>query len=127
VVHASSQPHVTASFNEDVYDSRKESREATDHLLRNHRQHHRWRAGCRLAGHARRGRRFGDRDRYVATSLEDNIYSRRGQLVDGNARFVERLVQMVREVGSSVATTGQARELIGSWPAAQPALATAKS
>jgi 3-keto-5-aminohexanoate cleavage enzyme len=50
---------------------------------------------------------------HVRTGMEDNIYFRRGQLVDGNSAFVERLVWIAREFGRPVATPDQARELLG--------------
>jgi 3-keto-5-aminohexanoate cleavage enzyme len=50
---------------------------------------------------------------HVRTGMEDNVYFRRGQLVDGNGQFVERVVQLAREVGRPVATPAQARELMG--------------
>jgi len=50
---------------------------------------------------------------HVRTGMEDNIYFRRGQLVDGNDQFVERVMLMAREVGRPVATPAQARELMG--------------
>jgi 3-keto-5-aminohexanoate cleavage enzyme len=50
---------------------------------------------------------------HVRTGIEDNIYFRRGQLVDGNGQFVERLVRMAQDLGRPVATPDQAREIIG--------------
>ena len=50
---------------------------------------------------------------HVRTGMEDNIYFRRGQLVDGNSDFVERLVRMAHEFGRPIATPAQAREIIG--------------
>ena len=50
---------------------------------------------------------------HVRTGLEDNIYFRRGELATSNAQLVERIVRMAQEVGRSVATPSQARELLG--------------
>ena len=50
---------------------------------------------------------------HVRTGMEDNIYFRRGQLVDGNSDFVERLVRIAHEFGRPIATPAQAREIMG--------------
>jgi len=61
---------------------------------------------------------------HVRTGIEDNIYYRRGQLVDGNAQFVERLVRMAQELGRPVATPDQAREIVGCRPPAARTIST---
>jgi 3-keto-5-aminohexanoate cleavage enzyme len=49
---------------------------------------------------------------HVRVGFEDNIYYRKGELADSNARFVERVVRIAREVGRSPATVEQAREIL---------------
>ncbi len=49
---------------------------------------------------------------HVRVGFEDNIYYRKGELADSNARFVERVVRIAREVGREPATTDQAREIL---------------
>lgn len=55
---------------------------------------------------------------HVRTGMEDNIYYRRGELVDGNGQFVERIAKLAHELGRPVATPAQAREILGCQPAA---------
>jgi 3-keto-5-aminohexanoate cleavage enzyme len=50
---------------------------------------------------------------HVRTGLEDNIYYRHGELATSNAQLVDRIVRMAREIGRPVATTDQARDLLG--------------
>jgi len=50
---------------------------------------------------------------HVRTGIEDNIYYRRRQLVDGNGQFVPRIASMANELGRPVATSAQAREMLG--------------
>jgi len=54
---------------------------------------------------------------HVRVGFEDNIYYRKGELADSNARFVERVVRIAREVGREPATVVQARRIL-SLPAA---------
>lgn len=49
---------------------------------------------------------------HVRVGFEDNIYYRKGELADSNARFVERVVRIAREVGREPATVGQARKIL---------------
>jgi len=55
---------------------------------------------------------------HVRVGFEDNIYYRRGELADSNARFVERIVRIAREVGRQPANIDQARSLLHLRPAA---------
>jgi 3-keto-5-aminohexanoate cleavage enzyme len=50
---------------------------------------------------------------HVRTSLEDNIYYHKGQLAGSNAQLVARLVRIAAEMGRPVATSSQAREMLG--------------
>jgi uncharacterized protein (DUF849 family) len=49
----------------------------------------------------------------VRVGLEDNLYLSRGRLADGNACLVERAVNIIENLGSSVATAAEARQLLG--------------
>jgi 3-keto-5-aminohexanoate cleavage enzyme len=49
---------------------------------------------------------------HVRVGFEDNIYYRKGELADSNARFVERVVRIAREVGREPATVPQARQIL---------------
>jgi len=49
---------------------------------------------------------------HVRVGLEDNIYYSAGELAD-NAQLVERTVRIAEELGRPVATTTQAREILG--------------
>lgn len=49
---------------------------------------------------------------HVRVGFEDNIYYRKGQLADSNARFVERVVRIAREVGREPATVDCARRIL---------------
>jgi 3-keto-5-aminohexanoate cleavage enzyme len=49
---------------------------------------------------------------HVRVGFEDNIYYRKGELANSNARFVERVVRIAREVGREPATVQQAREIL---------------
>ena len=55
-------------------------------------------------------------DGHVRVGLEDNIYYRKGELARSNAQFVERVARLAAEVGRPVATTAQAREILGLRP-----------
>ena len=46
---------------------------------------------------------------HVRVGFEDNIYYRKGELADSNARFVERVVRIAREVGREPASIAEAR------------------
>jgi uncharacterized protein (DUF849 family) len=54
----------------------------------------------KLGGHCRVG-------------LEDNLYISRGKLASGNAELVEHAVGIVQSLGEDIATTDQAREILG--------------
>jgi uncharacterized protein (DUF849 family) len=58
---------------------------------------------CVLGGHVRVG-------------LEDNLYMSRGVLAPSNAALVERAVRIVELIGKSVATTADARQILGLPP-----------
>jgi 3-keto-5-aminohexanoate cleavage enzyme len=49
---------------------------------------------------------------HVRVGFEDNIYYRKGELADSNARFVERVVRIAREVGREPASIDQARAIL---------------
>ena len=49
----------------------------------------------------------------VRTGMEDTIYYDKGELVDGNARLVERMVRIAREIGREPATIDEAKEILG--------------
>jgi 3-keto-5-aminohexanoate cleavage enzyme len=49
---------------------------------------------------------------HVRVGFEDNIYYRKGELADSNARFVERVARIAREVGREPATVEQARRIL---------------
>jgi 3-keto-5-aminohexanoate cleavage enzyme len=50
---------------------------------------------------------------HVRAGLEDNPYYRPGELAESNARLIERLVRLAREIGRDIATPAEARQLIG--------------
>lgn len=50
---------------------------------------------------------------HVRVGLEDNIYLSRGVLAPGNAALVERAARIVQDLGGSVATAGEARDMLG--------------
>jgi 3-keto-5-aminohexanoate cleavage enzyme len=50
---------------------------------------------------------------HLRVGFEDNIRSyRKGEPADSNARFVERVVRIVREVGREPAPVAEARRLL---------------
>jgi 3-keto-5-aminohexanoate cleavage enzyme len=49
---------------------------------------------------------------HVRVGFEDNVYYRKGELADSNARFVERVVRIAREVGREPADVAQARRIL---------------
>jgi 3-keto-5-aminohexanoate cleavage enzyme len=53
-----------------------------------------------MGGHARAG-------------FEDNPFYRPGELAQSNAQLIERLVRLAREIGRSIATPAEAREMLG--------------
>jgi 3-keto-5-aminohexanoate cleavage enzyme len=50
---------------------------------------------------------------HVRVGFEDNIYLKKGELADSNARFVERVVRIAREVGREPASVPEARSILG--------------
>jgi uncharacterized protein (DUF849 family) len=50
---------------------------------------------------------------HVRVGLEDAVYLSRGQLAPSNAAMVEKARRMVEDLGAQVATTREAREIIG--------------
>jgi len=50
---------------------------------------------------------------HVRVGLEDNVYYERGGLAESNARLVERVVRLADELGWPVASTAEAREILG--------------
>jgi len=50
---------------------------------------------------------------HVRVGLEDNLYTSRGVLATGNAVLVERAVAIVEDLGEQVATSDDAREILG--------------
>ncbi|WP_254278898.1 3-keto-5-aminohexanoate cleavage protein [Haloarcula marina] len=50
---------------------------------------------------------------HVRVGLEDNVYYHRGELAESNAQLVERVVRVADELGRPVATTDEAREVLG--------------
>lgn len=49
---------------------------------------------------------------HVRVGFEDNIYYRRGELADSNARFVERVARIAREIGREPASVDVARQIL---------------
>jgi 3-keto-5-aminohexanoate cleavage enzyme len=52
---------------------------------------------------------------HVRTGLEDNIYYHRGELAS-NAQLVARLARICEEIGRPIATSAEAREILGLPP-----------
>jgi len=50
---------------------------------------------------------------HVRVGLEDNVYYERGELAESNARLVERVVRVADELGRPVASTAEARTVLG--------------
>lgn len=49
----------------------------------------------------------------VRVGLEDNVYYNAGQLAESNAQFVERVKRIAGELGRTLATPDEAREILG--------------
>ena len=49
---------------------------------------------------------------HVRVGLEDNLYLSRGELAPGNAPLVERALNIISNMGFSVATPSEAREIL---------------
>lgn len=50
---------------------------------------------------------------HVRVGFEDNIYLKKGELADSNARFVEKAVRIAAEMGRTPASPDEAREILG--------------
>lgn len=50
---------------------------------------------------------------HVRVGFEDNIYLKKGELADSNARFVEKAVRIAAELGRTPASPDEAREILG--------------
>lgn len=50
---------------------------------------------------------------HVRVGLEDNLYLGRGKLAPSNAALVEKAARIVEELGDTVATPNEAREILG--------------
>jgi uncharacterized protein (DUF849 family) len=50
---------------------------------------------------------------HVRVGLEDNLYLERGKLAPGNAALVEKAGRIIEQLGDSVATPAEAREILG--------------
>jgi 3-keto-5-aminohexanoate cleavage enzyme len=50
---------------------------------------------------------------HVRVGFEDNIHYRRGELATSNAQLVERIVRIARELEREVASSTEAREILG--------------
>lgn len=50
---------------------------------------------------------------HVRVGLEDNLYYRRGEKLQGNGEAVERVVRVASELNREVATPGEARQILG--------------
>ncbi len=55
---------------------------------------------------------------HVRVGFEDNLYLRKGELADSNARFVERTVKLAGMLQREVAGCGEARRILGLPPRA---------
>jgi 3-keto-5-aminohexanoate cleavage enzyme len=53
---------------------------------------------------------------HVRTGLEDNVYYHKGQLAESNAQLVARLARIAAEIGRPLATSAQARQMLGLPP-----------
>lgn len=50
---------------------------------------------------------------HVRVGMEDNLFIKKGELCTGNAQLVEKAVHIVEELGGYIASTDEARELLG--------------
>ena len=50
---------------------------------------------------------------HVRVGLEDNLYLGKGQLAPSNAALVEKAGRIIEQLGDSVATPNEAREILG--------------
>ena len=49
----------------------------------------------------------------VRTGLEDTIYYQKGELAQGNAQLVKRMVRIATEIGREIATVDETKEILG--------------
>jgi len=49
----------------------------------------------------------------VRTGLEDTIYYQKGELAEGNAQLVKRMVRIANEIGRDVASVDEAKQILG--------------
>jgi 3-keto-5-aminohexanoate cleavage enzyme len=49
----------------------------------------------------------------IRVGMEDNVYVRRGQLLESNVQAVERAVRMAQDLNREIATPAQSREMLG--------------
>ena len=49
----------------------------------------------------------------VRTGLEDTIYYEKGELAQGNAQLVKRMVRIATEIGREIATVDETKEILG--------------
>lgn len=50
---------------------------------------------------------------HVRVGLEDNIYLEKGVLAESNTVLVKKAVRILKELGGTIATAGEAREMLG--------------
>ena len=50
---------------------------------------------------------------HVRVGMEDNLYIKKGELCKGNAQLVEKAVHILHELGGNIASTKEAREILG--------------
>jgi 3-keto-5-aminohexanoate cleavage enzyme len=50
---------------------------------------------------------------HVRVGMEDNMYLANGEMADSNARLVEKIVRIARDIGRPIATPTQARDMLG--------------
>ena len=53
---------------------------------------------------------------HVRVGLEDNLYIEKGRLAPSNAALVEKAVSLVEALGRTIASPGEAREMLGLTP-----------
>ena len=50
---------------------------------------------------------------HVRVGMEDNLYIKKGELCTGNGQLVDKAVHILHELGGSVASTTESREILG--------------
>ena len=50
---------------------------------------------------------------HVRVGMEDNLYIKKGELCRDNAQLVEKAVHIVEELGGQIASTDEARQILG--------------